>query len=188
MISADASKISYFLTACLAAVLIVLGFARVNCSAAIIGGNGESIQLNDGTEVGDNFWIPVSFLDGKATLGPFSEQDVIYFAVDFNQNHRIGIGDLFSFNSEDAIFSSSKNKFIEISWRDSPFYQIQVLPIGKAIEVLYWTYGCPLDLYYRVEDPPEAVPIPATFYLFGSGLIGLIGIIFHCRRSKGRFE
>ena len=177
-------KIALFLAACLAALLIVFNTAHMNCLAATIGGNGESLQLADGTDVGDIVWIPITFSDGKANLGPFNGQDTIHFALDFNQNHQIGAGDLFSFDSNDAIISSlgkDNQGIVEISWRNSSIYTFQVMPMGKVIEVLYWTYGCPLGLYYGVEKPPEAVPIPAAVYLLGSGLIGLIG--FRMKRT-----
>jgi hypothetical protein len=171
-------KAAHFLILFVATLLSMVTMAPGNCLAATIGGNGEPVQFDDGTDTGDLLWIPIIFMDGKAILGPFNSQDTIYFALDFNQNYTIGPGDLFSFNSDDATFSPLiKNNpgFVEIRWRDSPFYKIQALPVGKTIEVLYWTYGCPLDLYYGVEKSPEVVPIPASIYLLGSGLIGLIG-------------
>jgi len=166
--------------------MLLITLVPGTCPAATVGGNGEPVQFTDGKSGDDLLWNPIVFLDGKARLGPFDSGDTLYFAVDLNQNYTIGVGDLFSFNSDDAtFFNFSRNnlEMVEIRWKNSPFYKIELIPTGQTIELLYWTYVCPLDLYYSVvPEQPSAVPIPGTLYLLGSGLIALIGIR---KRRKG---
>jgi hypothetical protein len=173
-------KVAHALPVVSLTFILLLALAPGTCPAAIVGGNGEPVQFSDGENVDDLLWIPIVFLDGKASLGPFDSQDTLYFAVDLNQNYSIGVGDLFSFNSDDATFFNfrrNNSELIEVRWKNSPFYKIQLTPTGQSIEVLYWTNVCPLDLYYSVvPEQPSAVPIPGTLYLLGSGLITLIGI------------
>jgi hypothetical protein len=174
------------LVLCLTCMLLAAS-APGTCLAAIVGGNGEPVQFPDGGSADTLLWNPIVFMEGKAVLGPFDSEDTIYFSVDLNQNHSIGAGDLFSFNSDDvAFFNFNRNnlEFIELRWKNSPSYKIQLIPMEQNVEVLYWTsYACPLNVYYSVvPEQSGAVPIPGALYLLSSGLIALIGM----RRKQRR--
>jgi len=77
---------------------------------------------------------------------------------------------------ENYSWSGSAPFFIGLDYGENYISKIEIYGGGDDI----WID----NLIYQTQIDPESVPLPATFYLLGSGLISLVGLRKRYLKSK----
>lgn len=161
---------------------------------------GLVLQSNDTT-----FWNPGVGADGEFGVGVLGSGVSSYYLPDPSYP---GTASLFSFfgptsfaNTPSYISASSAsgtavgmaNPDVSVplgyqsdaplslgttTWANSTFASLGITPGTYT-----WTWGSGADQSFTIDASTSPVPIPAAVWLFGSGLVGLIGI---ARRSGDR--
>jgi hypothetical protein len=103
--------------------------------------------------------------------GDFSHPSVLtfYFAPE-----SFGVGDYFRFSADTDFFVSDPAPGSVFAEGGAIFSAL--LEDGSSGTDIFRPYGSINSIAF-VETSPSPVPIPATFWLFGSGLIGVVGIM-----------
>ena len=145
--------------------------------SATIGSNAYSAG-NVSTIISDNMYFAAGEFDEIISAGTYDMFVVTTFANDFNWDTGAGMGWAIAFFGNTSLFSgTSLSGFSDpLSMLDNPNLITAVFTVGQTLD---WdTEG---SEFWGEINSPSPVPVPATVWLFGSGLIGLIGV---AKRSK----
>lgn len=145
-------------------------------SSATVGGNYYSSDIT-ATMISDNIYFGLDEIDETIPAGTYDAFGISAFANDFNWDTGTGMAWTLVFVGNTNLFSgTSLSAFADpLSMLDNPDLIIAAFSIGEMSNGIEMS-----DLWGEISSS-SPVPVPAAVWLFGSGLIGLIGV---AKRSK----
>ena len=151
-------------------------FGSPYVGSATVGGNYYSGDIT-GTMISDNIYFGLDEIDETIPAGTYDMFAISTFANEFNWDTGTGMGWTLAFLGNTNLFSgTSLSAFSDpLSMLDNPNLIMAVFAIGEMSNGIEMS-----DLWGEISSP-SPVPVPAAVWLFGSGLIGLIGV---AKRSK----
>ena len=141
-------------------------------SSASVGSNFYSAG-NTTTIISDNIFFAEDEIDVTIPAGTYDMFAIATFADDFNWVTETGLAWGVFFVGNTNLFSgSSISGFSDpLSMLNNPDLITAVFSVGQI------SGGLDVSEYWGEINNPSPVPVPAAVWLFGSGLLGLLGFI-----------